>query len=226
MQEITNALFAMQDTGYRDFQARLVPTIPKETIIGVRTPMLRQYAKQIKNTPLAAEFLKELPHRYYEENNLHAFLVSEQAKDFDATIKEIEAFLPYIDNWATCDGFTPKIFKKYPDRTYEKVQQWLQSPRTYTVRFAVVTLLQFFLDEQFRPEILTRLSQIHTGEYYINMAIAWFYSFALIKQYEATIGLFEQQTLDPWVHNKSIQKAVESYRIPPETKQYLKSLKR
>lgn len=226
MQEIIDALFAMQDTGYRDFHARLVPTLPKEAIIGVRTPMLRKYAKQLGNTPLAAAFLKELPHKYYEENNLHAFLISAQTKDFEWVLTQVEAFLPYIDNWATCDGFSPKIFHKYPEEIYQKVMQWLQSPHTYTVRFGVVTLLQFFLDEHFRPESLTLLSQLQTEEYYINMAIAWFYSFALIKQYPATIGLFEQKKLSRWIHNKSIQKAVESYRIPPETKQYLKSLKR
>lgn len=215
----------MQDLNYRDFHARLMPTIDKKTIIGVRTPMLRKYAKQIKNTPMAAAFLQELPHTYYEENNLHAFLLSEKTDDFASVIREIEVFLPYINNWATCDTFSPKIFKKYPDQVYRKTLEWLQSSAVYTVRFAVVTLLQFFLDEQFRPEILTILSEIHTTEYYINMAIAWFYSFALIKQYKATIGLFENKTLDKWLHNKSIQKAVESYRIDTETKQYLKSLK-
>lgn len=226
MQEIINALFAMQDTGYRDFHARLIPTIDKQIIIGVRTPALRKYAKQLRGTPLAEAFLKELPHTYYEENNLHAFLVAGHTRDFETVIGEIEAFLPYIDNWATCDCFSPKIFKKYPEQTYAKVLEWLQSAETYTLRFAVVTLLQCFLDEQFRPETLKLLSGIHTDEYYINMAIAWFYSVALVKQYPAVIGLFEHQILDKWIHNKSIQKAVESYRIAPETKSYLKSLKR
>lgn len=225
MEKIISDLFSVQDLKYRDFHSKLMPNIDKERIIGVRTPELRRYAKKIANEPYAREFLYELPHYYYEENNLHAALISGMKGSIDEVMTEIERFLPYIDNWATCDMFSPKIFKKYPDEVYEKCMEWIKSDRTYTIRFGVVTLMSFYLDDQFRPEIIDIIAGICSEEYYVNMAIAWFYSYALIKQYESTIGLFIEKRLDKWVHNKSIQKAVESRRIDKTTKEYLKTLK-
>lgn len=230
MKQIEERLFALQDLEYRDFHARLMPGYEKEHIIGVRTPALRKLAKELakemKTDETIAAFLTELPHKYYEENNLHAFLIEQLAKDFEQALTMTEAFLPYIDNWATCDCFTPKAFKKDLNRLYDKTLEWMKSAHTYTVRYGIVTQLQLFLDDAFRPEMLEILAQIHRDDYYINMAIAWYYSFALIKQYDSTIGLFQAQTLDKWIHNKSLQKAIESYRIDKETKDYLRSLKR
>lgn len=225
MEKITAELFSMQDTKYRDFQSKLIPNIDKERIIGVRTPELRKYAKRLEKEPYAAEFMKELPHYYYEENNLHAAIVADMKGSLDEIITETEKLLPYIDNWATCDMFSPKIFKKYPDEVYAKCMEWISSGLTYTVRFGIDMLMSLYLGENFRKEIIDIIADIKSEEYYVNMAIAWFYSFALIKQYDSTIGLFEEKRLDKWVHNKSIQKAVESRRVDDETKQYLKSLK-
>ena len=225
MEKITAELFSMQDTKYRDFQSKLIPNIDKERIIGVRTPELRKYAKRLEKEPYAAEFMKELPHYYYEENNLHAAIVADMKGSLDEIITETEKLLPYIDNWATCDMFSPKIFKKYPDEVYAKCMEWISSGLTYTVRFGIDMLMSLYRGENFRKEIIDILADINSEEYYVNMAIAWFYSFALIKQYDSTIGLFEEKRLDKWVHNKSIQKAVESRRVDDETKQYLKSLK-
>ena len=225
MEKITAELFSMQDTKYRDFQSKLIPNIDKERIIGVRTPELRKYAKRLEKEPYAAEFMKELPHYYYEENNLHAAIVADMKGSLDEIITETEKLLPYIDNWATCDMFSPKIFKKYPDEVYAKCMEWISSGLTYTVRFGIDMLMSLYLGENFRKEIIDIIADIKSEEYYVNLAIAWFYSFALIKQYDSTIGLFEEKRLDKWVHNKSIQKAVESRRVDDETKQYLKSLK-
>ena len=168
---------------------------------------------------------KELPHKYYEENNLHAYLIENIAKTFEEAVMLTEKFLPYVDNWATCDTFSPKAFKKDLNALYDKTLEWMNSSHVYTVRYGIVTQLQHFLDVEFRKEMLDIMAEIHTEEYYINMAIAWYYSFALIKQYTATIPLFEERRLDKWVHNKSLQKAIESYRIDKETKDYLRSLK-
>ena len=226
MNQLEERLFALQDLDYRDFHAKLMPGYDKERIIGVRTPALRKLAKQLTKEGDCSDFLSQLPHKYYEENNLHAFLIENLAGDFDTAMGMTEAFLPYIDNWATCDCFTPKAFRKEPQRLYEKTLEWLKSDHTYTVRYGIVTQLSLFLDREFRPEMLDILADIHREEYYINMAIAWYYSFALIKQYDAAIGLFESRRLDKWIHNKSLQKAIESYRIDKETKDYLRSLKR
>ena len=223
-QEIQAQLFAMQDLKYRDFHSKLVPTVNKDCFIGVRTPDLRKFAKAFSKQPEALDFLETAPHRYLEENNLHAFLI-ETMKDFDTAMAYTESFLPYIDNWATCDLFSPKLFKKYPDEVYEKVKLWLKSDRTYIVRFGIVTLLGNYLDGEFRSEMLDLVSKIRSEEYYINMAIAWYFSIALVKQYDAALPFIENRRLSGWVHNKAIQKAVESYRIDAETKQYLKSLK-
>ena len=225
IRDVRKRLFEMQDTGYRDFHARLVPTVEKEKIIGIRTPILRKFAKEFGKTERSEMFLKVLPHQYYEENNLHAYLIESIAKTFDEAVILTEKFLPYINNWATCDTFSPKAFKKDLNALYDKTLEWMNSPHVYTVRYGIVTQLQYFLDDEFRPEMLDHMAEIHSEEYYINMAIAWYYSFALIKQYQQTIPYFEEKRLDKWVHNKSLQKAIESYRIDKETKDYLRCLK-
>ena len=226
--ELRAALFAMQDENYRDFHAKLIPNVDKETIIGVRVPRMRAYARSLwKQAPETVRaFLEVLPHKYYEENCLHGLLIGVLSETADEALRLIDRFLPYVDNWATCDMLPPKIFASDLARVRETVLPWLASEETYRVRFAIVTLLTFFLEEEtFAQADLARLAAIHSEEYYVNMAIAWYYSFALIKQYERTVGLFESKTLAPWVQNKSIQKAIESYRIAPERKAYLRSLK-
>lgn len=225
MKQITERLFEAKDEKYKAFHSSLIPNISPESIIGVRTPQWRKLAKEIVAEGAANEFLSQLPHRYLEENNIHAAIICNLKCSFEETVRLTEEFLPYIDNWATCDSFTPKNFKKYPEKVYPYILKWLKSDKTYTVRFAVVLLLNLFLDEYFNPEINDILSRIETDEYYINMAIAWYYSFALIKQYNSTITFFTEKRLPVFVHNKAIQKAVESYRIPKETKEYLKLLK-
>jgi len=217
----------MQDPDYRDFHAKLIPNIDKDTVIGVRTPMLRGYAKRLcKEEPETARaFMQIMPHDFYEENNLHGLLISNLAKSAEEALDAVDAFLPCVDNWATCDLLPPKIFKKNLQEVRRRIMPWLASEDTYRVRFALVSLLTFFLEEEFEQNDLSVIAGIDSGEYYINMAIAWYYSFALIKQYDNTIGLFEAQSLKPWIQNKSIQKAIESYRISPEKKAYLRTLK-
>lgn len=225
MEKITQGLFALQDEKYRAFHARLMPEIEYERIIGVRTPALRSYAKEVAKMPEAEEFLQELPHTYYEENNLHGALLNLLYKDVEELLKQLEIFLPYVDNWATCDMLSPKAFKKNLPLVYERVKQWLQSEDTYTVRFGIVTLLGYFLDDAFRPEMLDLVAGVKSDEYYIKMAVAWYFSIALVKQYEVTIPYFTEPVLEKWTHNKALQKAVESRRIDDETKAYLRSLK-
>lgn len=222
---IIERLFELQDIQYKAFHQKLIPTVNVDTIIGIRLPILRKLAKELYQYPEAKQFLKTLPHFYYEENNLHAFFI-EQIKDFSLTMEETERFLPYIDNWATCDSFAPKIFKKYPDEVFKRVQDWIKRDHIYTVRYGIVTLLANYLDEYFNPEMLNLVANIETEEYYINMASAWYFSTALIKQYDATLPLLQKGMLSLFVHNKTIQKATESLRIDPETKSYLKQLKR
>ena len=204
---ITDRLFELQDSGYRAFQSRLMPDVPKEKVIGVRTPALRKLAKELAGTEEAAAFISQLPHKYYEEDNLHTFLICEM-KDYDDCMAEVERFLPYIDNWATCDCFTPKVFKKHRAEVYEKIKQWLGSAETYTVRFGIVTLMDY-LKTDFEKQMLSLVADIRSEEYYINMATAWYFSMALV-----------------WPHNKSIQKATESRQIDDKTKEYLRTLKR
>lgn len=229
MQKITNEiqerLMGMQDLKYRDFHSRLMPNVDKEAVIGVRMPMIRKYAKELSKRDDINEFLNTLPHRYYEENNIHAAIISDMKKDLESVMKETEKFLPYVDNWATCDMFLPKIFKEYPDEVYEKCKKWLKSGKTYTIRFGIDILMSLYLDEYFKPEMLNAVVSVKSEEYYVNMAIAWYMSFALIKQYEAALPILEKKILDKWVHNKSIQKAVESRRISNDVKVYLKTLK-
>lgn len=223
--DILKELFSLADEKYKDFHKKLIPTVNENFIIGVRIPILRKFAKQIKNTDEAKAFLNILPHKYYDENCLHAFLI-EQIKDYDECIEKLEQFLPYIDNWATCDMLKPKVFKKNPEKTLKLLKKWLNSNDTYTIRFAIVNMMMF-LDDGFESEMLKLITEKACDEYYINMAIAWYLSIALIKQYDETVLIFENNVIsNKWVHNKALQKARESYRIDSKTKEYLKSLKR
>lgn len=226
VEELRSTLEAMRDQGYRRYQAALMPDIEKEAIIGIRIPVLRDLAKKLAGTELGYAFLKDLPHKYYDENNLHAYLIEQVAGDFDTAIRLADEFLPYIDNWATCDTFSPRAFQKNPKRLYEKSIEWMKSDHPFTVRYGLVVQLRYFLTKNFRPEMLDFVAEIHTDEYYVNMAIAWYYSYALIEQREATIGLFLDHKLDRWIHNKALQKAVESRRLDKEDKLYLAGLKR
>lgn len=219
---IVETLFSMQDLKYRDFHSALMPTVDKEKVIGVRVPALRKFAKSIYGTPEAEEFLHSLPHTYYEENNLHAFLI-ELNVNYDETLLLLEAFLPYIDNWATCDMLTPKCFKKY--LTAQKCLEWMNSAHPYTVRFGIEMLMKFFLDEKFSPEYLELVASVRSEHYYVKMMIAWYFATALSKQYESTIPIFNDKLLPVWEHNKAIQKAVESLRITKDQKELLKNLK-
>ena len=224
MTEIQQRLFALQDTGYRDFHAALMPTVPKELVIGVRSPALRALARELKGTEQAAAFMAELPHQYYEENNLHAALIG-HIRDFDACMAAVERFLPYVDNWATCDMMNPKALAKDKAALLEHIRLWLQSGHTYTVRFGMGMLMRHFLEEDFREAYLALVASVQSEEYYIRMMQAWYFATALAKQYEAAVQYLEQRKLGVWVHNKTIQKARESYRISGEQKEYLKSLK-
>lgn len=224
MEQIVNRLKAMQDLKYKEFHCKLMPTVETERVIGVRVPQLRKYAKEIKDSQLAEEFLQELPHQYYEENNLHGFLLSE-IKDYNVCIEKLNAFLPYMDNWATCDSTSPKIFKKHRSELLQQIKVWMASEHSYTVRFGIGMLMQHFLDEDFNEDYLEWVAKIRSEEYYINMMIAWYFATALAKQYDAALPYIQEQRLAPWVHNKTIQKAVESYRVTQEHKEYLKTLK-
>lgn len=217
-------LFALQDEGYRAFHSRLMPTVPPETVIGVRVPALRRLAKRLAGTPQAEAFLQELPHIYYEENNLHAFLL-ESIRDYDAALAATEKFLPYIDNWATCDSFCPKAFAKHKEELLPVLRRWMASDHPYTVRYGMEMLMRYYLDEDFRPEHLAWAAAVHSGEYYINMMRAWYFATALAKQPEAALPWLTARRLDVWTHNKTIQKAVESSRIPAETKAFLRTLR-
>ena len=225
MDLIIKILFDNQDLVYRDFSSRLVPNINKEKIIGVRTPVLRKLAKDIKDRDYIDAFLNELPHKYQEENILHGIILSLKYKDIDILLDKLDKFLIYTDNWAITDIISPKLFKKYPDKVYNKIKEWINSNHEYVIRFGVVSLLQFYLDDNFRLEILDLVKNIKSDYFYVKMAVAWFYSFALIKQYDVTIKYFEAKKLDKWIHNKSIQKACDSYRICNDRKEYLKSLR-
>lgn len=223
--DIRKELRKLQDTGYRDMQVTIIPSVSADSIIGVRTPALRQLAKEFSKHEDVSLFLEELPHKYFEENQLHAFILSGM-KDAESCIELVDAFLPYVDNWATCDQMSPKIFKKNKKLLLEYVDKWIRSDHTYVKRFAIGMLMEHFLDEDFKTSYLTRVSKIRSDEYYVNMMTAWYFATALAKQYEAALPFIEKHKLDIWTHNKTIQKAVESYRITPEQKEYLKTLKR
>lgn len=222
---IREELFALQDLKYKEFHKRLIPTIDENTIIGVRIPALRTLVKDFSKTKEAEEFMKELPHMYYEENNVHAFLV-EKIKSYDICIQELDRFLPFVDNWATCDSMAPKVLKKHLPELLDKIEEWMASDHTYTVRYGIGLLMKYYLDEAFDEKYLQMVADVYTEEYYINMMVAWYYATALAKQYEAALPYIEQQKLGVWIHNKTIQKAVESYRISPEQKSYLRTLRR
>ena len=217
-------LYAMQDLPYRDFQCRLVPTVAAEAMIGVRTPELRKFARAFAKTPEAAEFLTSLPHRYYEENNLHGFLI-ESMKDFGQAVAALDIFLPYVDNWATCDLMRPKVFRKNLPELLIAIRRWLTSEETYTIRFGIEMLMTFYLDEEFQPEYLNWVAGVKSEEYYVNMMVAWYFATALAKQYGAALPYIQERRLAPWTHNKTIQKAIESYRITDDQKAYLRTLK-
>lgn len=224
MTQIQKRLFEIQDESYADFQSKLVPTVNREKIIGVRVPDCRKLAKEMKNSDEVGEFLSSLPHEYYDEDILHALLLT-QINDIDECIKAVDDFLPFIDNWAVCDILTPKIFKKHPELVLTKIKKWANSKKTYTCRFGLEMLMSFYLDENFKSEYLEIPARIKSEEYYVNMMIAWFFATALAKQWNDTVKYFQAPVLDKWTHNKAIQKARESYRITPEQKEYLKTLK-
>ncbi|MBQ7371060.1 MAG: DNA alkylation repair protein [Blautia sp.] len=256
---IQHQLFSVQDIAYKEFNSKLIPTVDPNRVIGVRTPALRAYAKSIKNTPEAGAFIYSLPHKYFEEDNLHAFLI-EQIRDYDACIKELNRFLPYIDNWATCDSMHPKCFGKNKAKLFSEIEMWLTSDHIYTVRYGIGMLMTHFLDESFDvrfPEAVAGVADVWKDyaedmdggascgarsamgasaaenhgmlyfqkNYYVNMMAAWYFATALAKQYENIIPYLENHRLPVWVHNKTIQKAIESYRITPEQKAYLRELR-
>lgn len=222
--EIQQNLFRFQDIKYRDFQSKLLPTVNPVSVIGVRTPVLRDYAKRLIKAGGYEEFLDNLPHRYFDENQLHAFIVS-GIRDYDRCIKEVGRFLPYVDNWATCDQMSPKIFKKHKTNLLSYIKMWMKSSEPYTVRFGIKMLMEHFLGDDFDISFPETVAEIRSEEYYVRMMIAWYFATALAKQYDAILPFVENKRLDVWTHNKAIQKAVESYRITAEQKEYLKTLK-
>lgn len=222
--DILNELYKKQDKKYRDFQGKLIPPKTVDDMIGVRTPELRKYAKELLKREDIGEFLEILPHEYFDENQLHAFIIS-GIKDYDKCMKEVDKFLPYVDNWATCDQLSPKVFKKHRPELLKQIKKWIKSKETYTVRFAIGMLMEHFLDEDFDIKYPEMVSKLRSDEYYINMMIAWYFATALAKQYDAILPFIEKKKLDKWTHNKAIQKSVESNRITPEQKEYLKTLK-
>lgn len=224
IKNVQRELFAMQDLKYRDFHAKLMPTVNKDTVIGVRTPELRKFAKEYGKTEEAKIFLQVLPHQYYEENNLHGLLI-EQIKDYDQCIEELERFLPYIDNWATCDLLAVRTVKKHLDLFIKEIYRWMESKHTYTIRFGMNMLMRYYLENEFKLEYPEKVAAVRSEEYYVNMMRAWYFATALAKQYEKILPFFEEQRMDVWTHNKAIQKATESYRITPEQKEYLRTLR-
>lgn len=224
MEEILNILLSHKDKDYASFQAKLTPNIDSSKFIGVRVPEVRKIAKQLENDPNVVTFLSELPHEYYDENMLHGCLIM-QMKDYDSCINEVEKFLPYVDNWAVCDIMSPKCFKKNKDKLLIKIKQWCKSKETYTIRFGIEMLMSHYLDEDFKEEYLDIVTPIKSNEYYVNMMIAWFFATALAKQWDSSIKIIEDKILSPWVQNKAIQKANESYRVTAEQKEYLKEFK-
>lgn len=223
--DIRIELSNLQDLKYRDLQISTIPSVASDRITGVRTPQLRALAKELSKREDISLFLEDLPHKLFEEDQLHAFILSGM-KDAEECIRLVDKFLPYVDNWATCDQMSPKVFKKNKKLLLEYVNTWIKSDKTYVKRFAIGMLMEHFLDEDFKPSYLSKVAKIRSDEYYVNMMIAWYFATALAKQYDRTLPFIEEQKLDKWTHNKSIQKAVESYRITPEQKEYLKTLRR
>ena len=222
--DVQKRLFEMQDAEYRDFHAKLVPTMEKTKFIGIRTPMLRKFAKKFGRTEESEIFLQVLPHQYYEENNLHGLLI-EQIRDYDKCLEELERFLPFIDNWATCDLLALHMMKKHRDVFIREVFRWIESDQPYTIRFGISMLMRHYLDEEFKTEYPEKVAAIRSEEYYVNMMRAWYFATALAKQYEKVLPFLEKRQMDVWTHNKTIQKAIESYRITSEQKEYLRTLR-
>ena len=232
--EITQELVKLQDESYRAFQSKLIPGIPFDKVIGVRTPDLKRLAKNLvkkskedqKFSLLLQTFLSNLPHDYFDENQIHSFLICEE-KNFENCLRQIEAFLPYIDNWATCDQLSPKVFKRLEntEALLPFINKWIKSGKTYTVRFAIGLLMQYFLDEKFKSEYMELVVSACSDEYYVKMMVAWYFATALAKQYDAAVSILKEKRLEKWTHNKAIQKAIESYRITSEQKEYLRTLK-
>lgn len=225
VQEIRDRLFALQDPEYRLFQSKLMPTVDPARVIGVRIPDLRKLSRELAGTEQAAAFVRQLPHDYYEENNLHGFLIA-SLRDYGETVAALESFLPHVDNWATCDLLHPRAFDKRPEALPDQLFRWLQSDRTYTVRFAMGMLMSLYLDEAFRPEYADWVARVKSEEYYVNMMAAWYFATALAKRWDDVFPYLTDHRLPVWRHNKAIQKAIESRRISPEQKQILRSLKR
>ena len=222
--EIRAELFSCQDLKYRDFHSKLMPDYNKNNIIGVRSPQVKSIARAFSKREDINEFLFELPHKFYEESNVHGFIIC-GFFDYDKTVKYLDDFLPYVDNWATCDLLKPKAFPKNKDRLINDIDRWLESDKTYTKRFAMGMLMTHFLDEAFKEEYLEKIYTLRSEDYYLNMMKAWFFATALAKQWESSVKVIENNLLDRWSHNKAIQKAIESYRITDEQKVYLKTLK-
>lgn len=222
--EVREELFRLQDMAYRDFQFGVIPTVDASTIIGVRTPALRKLAKQLAKRKDVDAFLNDLPHTYFDENQLHAFIISE-IRDYEACLAKVEQFLPYVDNWATCDQMSPRVFKRHRLELLEPIKRWIVSDDTYTTRFGAGMLMEHYLDEDFDPAYLDMVAGITSEEYYVRMMVAWYFATALAKQYDAAIPYLTERRLDAWTHNKTIQKAIESRRISPEQKDYLRSLR-
>jgi len=225
MEKIVDRLFLEQDISYRDFNCKLIPNVDKKLFIGVRVPVIKKIAKEMINDGSYVAFINELPHYYFEENMLHSYIIS-SGKNLDEVINNINDFLPWVDNWAVSDAINPKIFKNNDKRVYEEIEKWIKSEKTYAIRVGLVSLLNYYLDDHFSSNIFNLVNGIRNDDYYVKMAIAWFYSYALIKKYEETIGFFEGNFLDKWIHNKGIQKAIESYRISNERKEILRKLRR
>ncbi len=225
MTNLQKQLFELQDKEYAQFQSKLTPGVDPSLFIGVRVPVLRNFAKEYMKNPKQEQFRKSLPHKYYDENMLHGLLIS-QMKDYEECVEAVDAFLPYIDNWAVCDIMSPKVFKKNRDKLIEKIPEWIASDHTYTCRFGMEMLMSFFLDDAFQAEYLEMPAAVRSEEYYVNMMTAWFFATALTKQWDAALPYITEGRLDTWTHNKTIQKACESYRITPEQKEFLRKLKK
>ncbi len=221
---IRKELYSLQDLKYREMQIRLIPTVQPERIIGVRTPELRKAAKELAASEEIGLFLHDLPHPTFDENQLHAFILSGM-KDYRECLAELERFLPYVDNWATCDQMSPRVFRKHRKELIESIRKWIGSGRTYTIRFGIGMLMEHYLDADFDIRFPEMAAAVRSDEYYVNMMTAWYFATALAKQYDAVLPFIEEHRLDPWTHNKAIQKSIESYRITPEQKAHLRTLK-
>lgn len=221
---VSERLAACGSHSYRDFQSKLVPNLPKETILGVRTPELRRLARELAGTAEAAAFLAELPHRYYEENLVHFFLIA-SIRDFDACVGAVERFLPYVDCWPVCDQSSPKAFAKNHEKLLPLIRTWMGASHVYTVRFGIRMLMNEFLGADFKPEYLAWAASVKNEDYYVKMMVAWYFATALAKQYDETIVYLEERRLEPWTHRKAIQKALESYRVSDAHKEYLRTLR-